>query len=223
MKAGLEFHKMKKIKCLVSAGATREYFDPVRFVSNPSTGKMGLAIAKAAADMGWQATLLLAPSQLKKPDGVEVIDVVSADDMLREARKRFDDCDILIMTAAVCDMRPKFRCDKKVKKEALNMNVEFEQTPDILKTLSREKKNQILIGFAAETDNLIEYAKGKLKAKKLDVIAANNVAAPDSGFASDNNEITLIFKDLSQIHLPRASKEELARKLVEILNDKFFE
>ena len=139
MKAGLEFPKMKKIKCLVSAGATREYFDPVRFVSNPSTGKMGLAIAKAAADMGWQTTLLLAPSQLKKPDGVEVIDVVSADDMLREARKRFDDCDILIMTAAVCDMRPKFRCDKKVKKEALNMNVEFEQTPDILKTLSREK------------------------------------------------------------------------------------
>lgn len=213
---------MKNIRCLVSAGATREYFDPVRFISNPSTGKMGLAVARAAADFGWQTSLILAPNQLEKPKNVEVIDVVSADDMLAEIRKRFDDCDILIMTAAVCDMRPKFRCDKKVKKEALNMSVEFEQTPDILKTLSREKKNQVLIGFAAETDNLIEYAKGKLKAKNLDAIAANNVASPQSGFASDLNEITLIFKDLRQVHLPRATKTELAKKLIEILSEEFF-
>lgn len=213
---------MKKIRCLVSAGATREYFDPVRFISNPSTGKMGLAIAKAAADLGWQTSLILAPSQLEKPKNMEIVDVVSADDMLAEIRKRFDDCDILIMTAAVCDMRPKFRCDKKVKKEALNMNVEFEQTPDILKTLSREKKNQVLIGFAAETDKLLDYAKGKLKAKNLDAIAANSVASPQSGFASDLNEITLIFKDLRQVHLPRAPKTELAKKLIEILNEEFF-
>ena len=213
---------MKNIRCLVSAGATREYFDPVRFISNPSTGKMGLAIARAAADLGWQTSLILAPCQLEKPKNMEIADVVSADDMLAEIRKRFDDCDILIMTAAVCDMRPKFRCGKKVKKENLNMNVEFEQTPDILKTLSREKKNQVLIGFAAETDNLLDYAKGKLKAKNLDAIAANSVAGPDGGFASDLNEITLIFKDLRQVRLPRAPKTELAKKLVEILNAEFF-
>ena len=153
---------------------------------------------------------------------MEIADVVSADDMLAEIRKRFDDCDILIMTAAVCDMRPKFKCGKKVKKENLNMNVEFEQTPDILKTLSREKKNQVLIGFAAETDNLLDYAKGKLKAKNLDAIAANSVAGPDGGFASDLNEITLIFKDLRQVRLPRAPKTELAKKLVEILSAEFF-
>lgn len=208
---------MRKIRCLVTAGATREYFDPVRFISNPSTGKMGIAIAQAAADFGWQTSLILAPTLLEKPKNVKVIDVVSAQDMLDSARQNFDECDVLIMTAAVCDMRPKFKADKKIKKEALSMTVEFEQTPDILKTLSQEKTHQFLVGFAAETNDVINYAKGKLSAKNLDAIAANNVSSPQNGFAADFNEITLIFKDGRQILLPHASKKDLAKKLVELI------
>lgn len=213
---------MRQIKCLVTAGATREYFDPVRFISNPSTGKMGIAIAKACADLGWQTTLILGATSIDAPSNVEKISAISAEDMLRETSARFDECDILIMTAAVSDMRPKIKSAQKVKKENLNMLVEFEQTPDILKTLSKSKKNQILIGFAAETNDIKTYAQKKLKEKNLDAIAANNVSKSDAGFASDFNEISLIFKNAETIELERGTKEELAKKLVGILQDKFF-
>ena len=142
--------------------------------------------------------------------------------MLRETSARFSDCDILIMTAAVSDMRPKVKSAQKVKKENLNMLVEFEQTPDILKTLSKSKNRQILIGFAAETNDVEAYAKKKLKEKNLDAIAANNVSKKDAGFASDFNEISLFFKDGKTAELGRGTKDELAQKLVKILSEKFF-
>ena len=213
---------MKKIKCLITAGATREFFDPVRFISNPSTGKMGISIAKACRDAGWQTTLILAAAQAPAPEGVEKISAISADDMLRETSARFEDADILIMTAAVSDMRPKQRLSYKVKKQDLQMSVEFEPTPDILKTLSRRKKSQILIGFAAETNDVLAYAKKKLEEKNLDAIAANNVSNPGSGFASDFNEISLVFKGGEILDLGRGAKEELAKKLVKILGERFF-
>lgn len=213
---------MRQIKCLITAGATREYFDPVRFISNPSTGKMGIAIAKACKDFGWDATLVMGAVSAEVPEGIEKISAISAEDMLRETSARFDACDILIMTAAVSDMRPKIKSAQKVKKENLNMLVEFEQTPDILKTLSKSKKRQILIGFAAETNDVEAYARKKLKEKNLDAIAANNVSKKDAGFASDFNEISLIFRNGETVELDRGTKDELARKLVEILSEKFF-
>ncbi len=213
---------MKQIKCLVTAGATREYFDPVRFISNPSTGKMGIAIAKACNNFGWQTTLILGASTALAPENLETISAISADDMLRETSARFEDCDILIMTAAVSDMRPKIKSAQKVKKENLNMTVEFEQTPDILKTLSKSKTHQILIGFAAETNDIKTYANKKLKEKNLDAIAANNVSKPEAGFASDFNEISLIFKSGEILELERDTKDELANKLVKILQERFF-
>ena len=213
---------MSKIRCLVTAGPTREYFDPVRFVSNPSSGKMGVAIAKAAQDAGWEVSLVLGPTMLPRPAAMEVADVVSAKDMLAACETRFPQCDILIMTAAVSDMRPKIRNTQKVKKDALNMLVEFEPTPDILKTLSAKKQNQILIGFAAETENIEEYAKKKLREKNLSAIAANSVAEKNAGFAADSNALTLIFADSSKIEIPLAAKENVAKTLIAKLSEKFF-
>ena len=213
---------MEKIRCLVSAGPTREYFDPVRFISNPSSGKMGVEIAKAARGFGWETTLILGPTSLEKPEGIEVFDVVSADDMLNRALALFGECDILIMTAAVSDMRPKKKSKAKVKKESLNMAVEFEPTPDILRELSKIRKNQILVGFAAETNDVKSYARGKLASKNLDAIAATDVSKSGSGFAADLNEISLIFKDGREIDLGKDSKSRLAKKLIEILAAEFF-
>ena len=213
---------MSKIRCLVTAGPTREFFDPVRFISNPSTGKMGAAIAEAARDFGWEVSLVLGPSALPRPQGINVENVTSADDMLKACLKKFPACDILIMTAAVSDMRPKIKSPHKVKKDSLSMTVEFEQTPDILKTLSAQKKSQILVGFAAETQNIEAYAKKKLEEKRLDAIAANCVAAQEAGFASDSNAVTLMFKDGERFAIPLASKSDVAKSLVAKLNRKFF-
>ncbi len=212
---------MKKIRCLISAGPTREHLDPVRFVSNPSTGKMGIAIAEACRDAGWEVELVLGPTHLKNPDGVETSNVVSADEMYEALSARFGACDILIMSAAVSDMKPKVCESSKVKKSRMNFNVEFEPTRDILKTLSARKASQILVGFAAETDNVEDYARRKLEEKNLDCIAANTVCKGEGGFASDDNALTLIMRGGEKIHIPMASKSAVAKSLVEILKKRF--
>ena len=140
---------MKKIRCLVTAGATREHFDPVRFISNPSTGKMGVAVAEAARDAGWQTTLVLGASPLDNPEDIKTRRVVSAQDMLEACLEEFENCDILIMSAAVSDVRPKQCAPEKVKKDGIDLNPELERTPDILLTLSKNKGSRILVGFAA--------------------------------------------------------------------------
>ena len=134
---------MKKIKCLITAGPTREHFDPVRYISNPSSGKMGWFIAEASKEIGWDTTLVLGPSALPNIDGVNVERVVSAEDMLTVCRKYFDDCDILIMSAAVSDVRPKTIITHKAKKNEIDLNPQLERTPDILLTLSKEKGDNI--------------------------------------------------------------------------------
>ena len=151
----------KTIKCLITAGPTREYFDPVRFISNPSSGKMGWHIARAARAAGWDTTLVSGPSQLGDIDGVDVRRVVSARDMLDECKKVFPECDILIMSAAVSDVRP--------AEAEIDLHPRLERTEDILKTLSLEKSpSQILVGFAAQTHDVLDYAKRKLVEKNLD-------------------------------------------------------
>ncbi len=210
---------MKKIKCLITAGATREHFDPVRFISNPSSGKMGWHIANATVEAGWETTLILGASSLPDVNNANTIRVISAQDMLEACQKLFDDCDVLIMSAAVSDVRPKKCATNKVKKDGIDLNPELERTPDILATLSKrkseKKSKQILIGFAAETDDVINYAIGKLKQKNLDAIVANDVSRQGTGFEADQNKIDIIFADGTRISPELDTKANLAKIIVE--------
>ncbi len=213
---------MKTIKCLVTAGPTREHFDPVRFISNPSSGKMGWNIANAAKAKGWDVTLVLGPSSLPDLEGGKTVRVVSAEDMLAACEKFFPDTDILIMSAAVSDVRPKAYSAQKTKKDKIDFNPQLEPTPDILKTLSLKKKSQILVGFAAETQNVMRYAEEKMKSKNLDAIVANTVGSDGAGFASDDNKIDLILKSGEIVDFHKATKSRLAASLIDFISVKFF-
>lgn len=214
---------MKKIRCLVTGGPTREYFDPVRYISNPSSGKTGWNVANAAQKAGWDTTLILGPSSLPDADCSRTERVVSAQDMLEACMRRFGECDILIMTAAVSDVRPKMRLAQKAKKDDIPLVAELERTPDILKELSLRKAGQILVGFAAETQNVLDYAKRKLEEKNLDCIAVNDVSVEGLGFGSNSNKLELIMRDGKVVDFPLATKELLAKLLIDFLASKFFE
>lgn len=203
------------IRCLISAGPTREYLDPVRFLSNPSTGRMGFALAEAAAARGWSVTLVAGPVELPTPARVERIDVETGDEMHRALEARFDDCDILIMTAAVMDYRPRERLTEKVKKGRLTMSIEMEPTVDILATLAARKAHQVLVGFAAETHNVEAYAREKLERKNLDWIAANEVGRAGMGFASATNRLLLLGRGGQRIELGEGLKKTLAVRLLD--------
>ena len=205
---------MKKIRCLITAGATREHFDPVRFISNPSSGKMGWHIANAAVNAGWQTTLVLGASNLPDIKSGKTIRVVSAQDMLDVCQAEFTNCDILIMSAAVSDVRPKKCATGKVKKNDIDLHPELERTPDILATLSKNRSHQILIGFAAETNDVITYAIGKLKQKNLDAIVANDVSQQNIGFQSDLNKIDIVFADGTTVSPEIDTKENLAKIII---------
>ncbi len=203
-----------QIRCLISAGTTREYFDPVRFVSNPSSGKMGYALAKAAVEIGWKVDLVSGPVTLPEPDHTIVYPVVTGDEMLQCISERFPYCDILIMAAAVCDFRPKVFQEQKVKKQSASWTLEFEPVVDILKTISARKTHQIVVGFAAETENVLEYARCKLIEKNLDWIAANTVGFAGTGFESDHNSITLISRTGEQFSFGPDSKTRIATDII---------
>lgn len=170
--------RTKKLKLLITAGGTREYIDPVRFISNASSGKMGYAIAAAAIKAGHKVTLITAPTALKAPAGAKVIQVVTSEDMFRAVKAEFGQCDGLIMAAAVSDYKPAAKSKTKIKKQQADLTITLKPTTDILKWAGRNKKpGQILIGFALEDKNLLENAEGKLKRKNLDMIVANEPAA----------------------------------------------
>lgn len=211
----------KPIRCLISAGPTREYFDPVRFISNPSSGKMGYALAEAALAKGWQVTLVSGPVALEAPTGVELIKVVTGEEMFTAIDTRFADCDVLIMTAAVCDMRPKYRDTLKVKKDKLRMSIEFEPVIDILKTVAANKRgHQTVVGFAAETDDVLEHAQQKLINKRCDYIVANQVGHSASAFESDSNSITIIGADGTQAQAGPAPKLDIAKHILDTISVK---
>ena len=155
--------KISSIRCLITAGPTREFLDPVRFISNPSTGKMGYALAKAAVKLGWSVDLVTGPVSLEDPLGCVMYPVVSADEMFNQVDALFEACDILIMAAAVSDYRPIAVSSKKIKKDKKNESIELIKTDDILLKMSERKKSQFIVGFAAETENLEENAKEKLR------------------------------------------------------------
>jgi phosphopantothenoylcysteine decarboxylase/phosphopantothenate--cysteine ligase len=210
---------MPPLKCLISAGPTREWIDPVRFISNPSSGKMGYAIAKEARDMGFEVCLISGPVELPKPIGIEVVDVESALDMKRAIDEKFSFYDWVIMTAAVCDHRSKSSSKIKLSKEQFPENLSMTRNPDILKDLGKKKsKSQLLVGFAAETHMVLESARKKLKQKNLDWIVANDVSKTNQGFSSDQNEVTLINSDGLESQIVRADKSVIAKEILHAIH-----
>ena len=207
-------------KVLVTAGPTREFIDPVRFVSNPSSGKMGYAVAKAAADRGGDVVLVSGPTALNTPFGVQRVDVTSAAEMAAAVFERMDDEDVIVKVAAVSDYTPVDTADHKIKKGEGGISIEMARTTDILTELGRrKKKHQILVGFAAETQNLKENALEKLKKKNLDMIAGNLVCGPESGFCADTNRINLFFKDGTIEELPVMDKSAAAHVLLDRIKE----
>lgn len=205
---GLDF---SGVNILVTAAGTREPIDPVRYIGNRSSGKMGYAIAEAARDLGANVTLISGPSALPPLAGVNFFKVESARDMRRLVLENFPESQIVIKAAAVADYRVKNVADHKIKKNDEELTLVLEKNPDILKELGQKKqKGQVLVGFAAETQNLIQYAQSKLEKKNLDMIVANDVSKPQAGFNVDTNLIKLLKRDGSIEELPLMSKKDLA-------------
>ena len=197
---------------VVTAGGTQEFIDPVRIITNRSSGKMGYALAEAARDRGAKVTLITGHTLLTRPVGVEAIDVCTAEEMLQAVRSAISGIDVLIMAAAVADYRPRTKAKEKIKKEGAGLTLELERTPDIL---SEVKGDFIRVGFAAESENLVENATQKLRRKNLDLIVANDVTAKGSGFGVDSNQVTIIDKDGKAESLPLLPKREVADKVLD--------
>ena len=203
-----------EVHCLISAGPTREWLDPVRFISNPSSGKMGYALANAAKAKGLKVTLVSGPVTLPCPTGVDRIMVNTAVEINEVMGHHFPLSSLTIMTAAVCDQRSAIVHQQKIKKDMLSETIELVPNPDILLNLGKQKRmDQILVGFAAETENHIAHAKIKLQQKNLDWIAVNNVSG-NQGFESDDNELTLISNHGQSIIFEKEDKISLAKKIL---------
>ena len=205
-------------KILITAGPTREKIDPVRYISNRSSGKMGFSIAEAARDAGGLVSIISGPVNLETPNEVDRINVESADEMLKEVDKAINNFDLFISTAAVSDFKPEEYENQKIKKQkkANNLNLELIKNQDILKSVSENKGDLKVIGFAAETQNIIENAKKKLKEKNLDLIIANDVSDDSIGFDSDENEVYLITKKIEK-KISKVSKKKLSRNIIEFI------
>lgn len=206
------------MRVLVTAGPTREPIDAVRFVSNRSSGKMGYAVAEAALEAGHRVRLISGPVGIAAPEGAQLVRVTTADDLLAAVMQHAPRCDVLVMTAAVADWRPKHPAKRKLKKADGPPTIEWEATPDILKTIAPLKKStQVFCGFAAETHRVEEEAVRKLREKNLDAIAANDVSRPDIGFESAQNELTVYTADGRVVRVRRASKRSCAKRLMSLL------
>lgn len=204
-------------KVVVTAGPTREDLDPVRYITNKSSGKMGYAVAEEARDRGAEVTLISGPTNIKVPFGVNFIDVSTNEEMLNAVLKDFDKQDIIIKAAAVCDYKPKSYSDKKIKKNENEFLLPLVKDIDILKRLGQLKDKQILVGFAAESNDLLENAEKKLKAKNLDYIVANDITGSDIGFSSDDNKVTILFNNGDKVSLDKMNKRQVARKIFDII------
>ena len=204
-------------KVVVTAGPTIVPIDPVRILTNRSSGKMGYSIAEEARDRGAEVVLISGPTSLRKPNGIKVIDIKTNEDMFNAIKNEFKDADIVIKSAAVADYKAKNYSNEKIKKTGDDLNLIFERDRDILKTLGDMKENQILVGFAAESSNLKENAKGKLERKNLDYIVANDISKSETGFASDENKVTIISKSGEEVSLEKMSKREVAKNIFDII------
>lgn len=206
-------------KILITGGPTRERIDPVRFFTNHSTGKMSYALAEVAQRLGAEVILITGPTNLPVPVGAQIVHIETAEEMYQEVVSKFHDVDVVIKAAAVADYRPIYSIGSKMKKKDGILSIEMERTKDILKELGNRKDHQILVGFAAETDQVELYAKQKLEKKNADMIVANNISVEGAGFASDTNIVTLYKKSGEIVQLPKMLKNDLARLiLIEIAN-----
>ncbi|HXN70952.1 MAG TPA: bifunctional phosphopantothenoylcysteine decarboxylase/phosphopantothenate--cysteine ligase CoaBC [Candidatus Acidoferrales bacterium] len=208
-------HDLARQTILVTAGPTCEDIDPVRFLTNRSSGKMGYALAEAAHRRGAHVVLVSGPTDLKVPDGVDWVPVRATEEMHRAVRERATTANVVIMAAAVSDYRPAAQHDKKLKRGEGSFTLELEPTTDILAELGREKQGQILVGFAAETNSVAENARGKLARKGADMIVANDVTQEGAGFDTDTNIVTLYLRDGREIPLPKMSKFEVANQILD--------
>ena len=199
------------MRILITAGPTREYLDPVRYVSNASSGRIGCALAKAALLAGHQVTLVLGPCPAEPPEGAEVVRVTSAEEMFEAVAARFDACDVFIASAAVADYRPVAKRPEKIKKGEVRFTVELERTSDILAEMARRRKQQILVGFCLETEDLERRARGKLEAKGLDLVVANGPEA----VAADRQDALLIRQVGPTQRLTGVTKADLAAAILE--------
>lgn len=208
-------------KVIITAGPTQEMIDPVRYISNKSSGKMGFSLAEEVKNQGALVTLISGPVNLKTPEKVKRHDVLSADEMKLKVEELIEDCDIFIAAAAVSDFKPKEIYKNKIKKNETekHLNLKMDKNSDILKVISEKNLNLKTVGFAAETENLLSNAKKKLAQKKLDLIVANDVSNKDIGFDSDENEVTLITKK-EQKKIKKASKKIVSKKIVEFIASK---
>lgn len=201
---------------LITAGGTKEEIDPVRYISNHSSGKMGFAIAKVAKKRGAEVTLIIGSVKVDPPEDVRVINVISAEQMYQAVMKELKKATVYVGTAAVADYSPVKRLQSKIKKGSEHLTIELKKNPDILEEVSSKRHNGlIVVGFAAETEDLEYNAKEKLEKKKLDLIVANDVSSPETGFGSDNNQGFILSKDGLKLELPLMSKEEMAEKILD--------
>jgi phosphopantothenoylcysteine decarboxylase/phosphopantothenate--cysteine ligase len=201
-------------KVVISAGPTREKIDPVRYISNHSSGKMGYSIAEVAVSLGANVVLVSGPTNLTPPSGCEVIQVESAAQMYDAIHSHFNDADVVIKTAAVADYTPEVTYDHKVKKTDGSLSIPLKRTEDILLSLGKKKTHQLLVGFAAETDKVEEYAKGKLQKKNADFIVANNVTLEGAGFGTDTNIVTIYNRNGEIKPLPKMTKKQVAKEVL---------
>ncbi|MBU3160537.1 bifunctional phosphopantothenoylcysteine decarboxylase/phosphopantothenate--cysteine ligase CoaBC [Clostridium frigoris] len=207
-------------KVLVTAGPTIAPIDPVRFITNRSTGKMGYSIAREARDRGADVTLISGPCNEKTPFGVSIIKINTNDEMRAAVISNYEDSDIVIKAAAVSDYKPKLYSSSKIKKSENSLNLEFVRDNDILKELGLHKNKQILVGFAAESNDLLKNAKEKLVKKNLDYIIANDITKTDSGFGTEENKVIILSKDNDPIALDIMSKKQVARELFNLIKKK---
>ncbi|HEY0766114.1 MAG TPA: bifunctional phosphopantothenoylcysteine decarboxylase/phosphopantothenate--cysteine ligase CoaBC [Pyrinomonadaceae bacterium] len=205
-------------RLLITVGATREEIDPVRFISNRSSGKMGFALAEAAVERGAEVTVVAGVTTAAAPDGVRIVKAISAEEMSQAVARESAAASVFIGAAAIADYRPVQRAKQKIKKSEDSITLTLERTPDVLSQVAAVRTNGMLvIGFAAETENLVENAQQKLSAKKLDAIVANDVTRADSGFDSATNAITIITKDDNPVVLPTLSKREAADRILDVI------
>lgn len=208
------------MRFLITAGPTREPIDPVRYISNRSSGKMGYAIAEAALTEGHDVTLISGPASVEPPRNANLIPVSTSDEMFEAVHRHADKCDICVLCAAVADYKPANVSSTKIKKRDAKFSLELIPTRDILDSLGHKQDRQfVLVGFAAETDHVEENAAKKLRAKNCDIIVANDVSGADSGMESDVNEVIILFRDGEKTKISRAPKKNIARDLVKIFSN----
>lgn len=211
---------LARLRVVVSAGPTVEKLDPVRYISNRSSGKMGYAVAEAARARGASVTLVSGPVSLAKPEGVRVVGIESAADMKAAMESALPEADVVIMCAAVADYRVADPADRKIKKDAEQLAIHLVRTDDILAGLGKAKRpDQVLVGFAAETNDVLAYAQDKLKRKNADLFVANDVSRADIGFSSDENEVHLLFADGRNVRVEKAPKPKIANTILDAARD----